>query len=659
VSATLTEEPAVLTPSAAYRPPTDEELDLLRQIGEHWAQTLGGRRLSRARLPADPDLVGCREPLPPISRYERLVRVVDEGFVPARPGTVVASEGAIRPPSRLGRMVFTARRALLGPPLATTAIVQERLSKVVALAVLTVAVSVAAGVAAVTSALPALEPLTVELGVGLIALILAANLRGIRQSGTLFAVPTYAFVAGILLLIAVGVGHAAMGGWRVAPPPRLPTTEALAPLLLLRAFASGCSAMTGIEAIADGIPAFRPPEWRNARTTLTWMIGLLVVMFAGITLLTRLDGLVPSAHETILSQLAAHTFGRGVLYGYIQAATSLILVLAANTAFSDFPRLLFFLARDRYAPRLFLRMGDRLAYSNGIVVLGVVAAGLLVAFHGRTDRLISLYAIGVFLSFTLSQSGMTVRWWRRREAGWARSLPVNALGATLSGTVLLIIAVSKFTQGAWVIVLVIPLIITLLSRIRRHYAVVERATALHPPSGKTGHLPLLRARREVTDGARPAPEQVEAPDEIRHLVVVPVAWLDLPALRALAYAVSLSLPVLALHVATDDEDARRLRTLWSAWGDHVPLEVIVSPYRVVVAPAANYVRALHRTHPDLTITAVLPELAVTRWWHQLLHNQVALRLRRLLRLYPGTVVTSVPFHLPKELSAAPQPPAKR
>ena len=328
------------------------------------------------------------------------------------------------------------------------------------------------------------------------------------------------------------------------------------------------------------------------------MIGLLVVMFAGITLLTRLDGLVPSAHETILSQLAAHTFGRGVLYGYIQAATALILVLAANTAFSDFPRLLFFLARDRYAPTLFLRMGDRLAYSNGIFVLGVVAAALLVAFQGRTDRLISLYAIGVFLSFTLSQSGMTVRWWRRREAGWARSLPINALGATLSGTVLLIIAVSKFTEGAWVIVLVIPLIITLLSRIRRHYAVVERATALHPPSGETGHLPLLRARREVTDGARPAPEQVEAPDEIRHLVVVPVAWLDLPALRALAYAVSLSLPVLALHVATDDEDARRLRTLWSAWGDHVPLEVIVSPYRVVVAPAANYVRTLHRTHPD-------------------------------------------------------------
>jgi amino acid transporter len=746
VSATVTEEPVVLSPSAAYRPPTDEELDLLRQIGERWAQTLGGRRLSRARLPADPDLVGRREPLPPISRYERLVRVVDEGFVPARPGTVVAAEGAIRPPSRLGRMVFAARRALIGPPLATTAIVQERLSKVVALAVLssdalssvaygteamlvvlvlagtavlpaslpigaaivllmlvvgasyrqtirayprgggsyivasdnlgrraglvaaaglmtdyvlTVAVSVAAGVAAVTSALPALEPLTVELGVGLIALILAANLRGIRQSGTLFAVPTYAFVAGILLLIAVGVGHAAMGGWRVAPLPRLPTTEALGPLLLLRAFASGCSAMTGIEAIADGIPAFRPPEWRNARTTLTWMIGLLVVMFAGITLLTRLDGLVPSAHETILSQLAAHTFGRGVLYGYIQAATTLILVLAANTAFSDFPRLLFFLARDRYAPTLFLRMGDRLAYSNGIFVLGVVAAGLLVAFQGRTDRLISLYAIGVFLSFTLSQSGMTVRWWRRREAGWARSLPINALGATLSGTVLLIIAVSKFTEGAWVIVLVIPLIITLLSRIRRHYAVVERATALHPPSGETGHLPLLRARREVTDGARPAPEQVEAPDEIRHLVVVPVAWLDLPALRALAYAVSLSLPVLALHVATDDEDARRLRTLWSAWGDHVPLEVIVSPYRVVVAPAANYVRTLHRTHPDLTITAVLPELAVTHWWHQLLHNQVALRLRRLLRLYPGTVVTSVPFHLPKELSAAPQPPAKR
>ncbi|HEX3604836.1 MAG TPA: APC family permease [Candidatus Dormibacteraeota bacterium] len=723
-----TEQPVVLAPSASYHEVPDEEFDVLRRIGEQWSRSPGGRRLSRAALPADPDLAARVRGSSATSRFERLVRVAEEGFVASSPGTVVATERAIRPPSPLGRIAYLVRRVVVGPPLATTALVQERLSRVVALAVLssdalssvaygteamlsvlvlagaaalpaslpiaavivvlmltvgasyrqtirayprgggsyivasdnlgrwvglvaaaglmtdyvlTVAVSVAAGVAAMTSALPVLGPDSVALGVAVIALILAANLRGIRQSGAIFAVPTYAFVAGILLLIAVGLGRAASTGWRVAPVPDLPVTETLGPLLLLRAFASGCSAMTGLEAIADGVPAFRPPEWRNARTTLTWMVGLLAVMFAGITVLARLDGAVPSPHETVLSQIAAHTFGRGPLYGYLQAATTLILVLAANTAFSDFPRLLYFLARDGYAPGLFLRLGDRLAYSNGILVLGVAAAGLLVAFQGVTDRLISLYAIGVFLAFTLSQSGMTVRWWRRREPGWARSLPVNACGAALSGCVLVIIAVSKFTEGAWVIVLLIPLVVLLLSRIRSHYVAVERATAPRPPSSeRTSTSPS-----SVVDGALLPSEQAESPDEITHLIVVPVARLDLPALRALAYAASLTPPVLALHVATDDEDAQRIRSSWSAWGDHVPLEVIMSPYRVVAAPIVNYVRALHRPRPDLTITVVLPELVVTQWWQHPLHNQVSLRVRTMLRVHAGTVVTSVPYHL--------------
>ncbi|HEY2704946.1 MAG TPA: APC family permease, partial [Candidatus Dormibacteraeota bacterium] len=452
------------------------------------------------------------------------------------------------------------------------------------------------------------------------------------------------FVAGILLLVAVGLVRAAASGWGVAPVPDIPAAESLGPLLVLRAFASGCSAMTGVEAIADGVPAFRPPEWRNARATLTLMIGLLVVMFSGITVLARLDGALPSPQETVLSQIASHTFGRGVVYGYIQSATTLILVLAANTAFSDFPRLLFFLARDRYAPRLFLRLGDRLAYSNGIIVLGVAAATLLVAFHGATDRLIALYAVGVFIAFTLSQSGMTVRWWRRREPGWARSLPVNALGATLSGCVLVIIAVTKFTEGAWVIVVLIPLITLLLSRIHRYYVAVERLTSpkAPPPSERISGSPSSQAARER--GLPPA-EQVESPNEIVHLLLVPIAWLDLPSLRALAYAVSLGQPVLALHVATDEEDVQRIQLCWSAWGEHVPLEVIMSPYRIIAAPIANYVRALHRPRPDLTITCILPELAVTRWWQHPLHDHLALRVRSLLRLHSGTVVTSVPYHL--------------
>jgi amino acid transporter len=301
-----------------------------------------------------------------------------------------------------------------------------------------------------------------------------------------FAVATYAFVAGILVLIVAGLVQAAARGWSALPPPDVRPVEALTLFLVLRAFASGSSAMTGVEAIADGVPAFQPPEWRNARTTLSWMIGLLVVMFAGITVLTRLDGILPNAQETVLSQLAAHTFGRGAAYGYIQAATGLILVLAANTAFSDFPRLLFFLGRDSFAPKMFLRMGDRLAQSNGIITLAVAAGALVIAFRAQTDSLISLYAVGVFLAFTLSQTGMIVRGRRRREDRWRRALSINAFGAILSASVLVVVAVTKFTEGAWVVVLLIPALIALFRRIHAHYACTERARAPHPLPAEEG-----------------------------------------------------------------------------------------------------------------------------------------------------------------------------
>ncbi len=518
--------------------------------------------------------------------------------------------------------------------------------------VLTVAVSVASGIAAVTSAIPSLAPDTVPLGIAVIAVLVAGNLRGVRQAGLLFAAPTYMFILAVLLLVAVGLVNAAGHGFHATPRPPVHAAEGVGLLLILRAFGSGATAMTGIEAISDGIPAFRPVEWRNARTTLTWMVSLLVLMFVGTIALLELDGIVPQSSQTVLSQLAHDGLGNGVLYGYVQAATALVLLLAANTAFSDFPRLLFFLARDYSAPRLFLRMGDRLAFSNGIVVLGAAAAAILAAFDGSVTSLIPLFAVGVFLAFTLSQTGMVVRWLRTREEGWRGSICFNAIGAFLSAIVLLITAFTKFLEGAWLVVILIPALVVLFLRIRAHYLAVGRAVALQPVPARaraklvtplSGNVLRARAHTEARSGQH---EHEEAPDQVLNLTVVPVISMDLASLRALAYAASLGQPVLAIHISTDPEEARRFRSYWEIWGDHVPLEIVLSPYRALVAPLARYLWLLHDQAPDFTITVVLPELVVRRAWHRLLHNGIAPRLRRALRQLPGIVVTTVPFHLP-------------
>lgn len=728
------EAPVVLAPGAAQRPPTAAELDVLRQIGEHWRGALGGRRVRRSRLPVDPDLTRPR--LRSTGSYERMVgiRPPDAGFAPLQPGEVLAGDRVSVPPTPLGQAVGVARRLILGPPLATTALVEERLTKLKALAilssdalssvaygtqamlsvlilagagamafslpigglilllmvvvgvsyrqtvkayprgggsyivardnlgdmpgltaaagllvdyVLTVAVSVSAGVAAVTSAVGFLRPYSVPLALTFIAFIAWGNLRGIRQSGRLFALPTYAFVAGVLTLVGTGLVQAAARGWSALPPPNVQPVEGLTIFLLLRAFASGSAAMTGVEAISDGIPVFQPPEWRNARTTLSWMISLLAVMFAGITALAHFDGAAPSSQETVLSQITAHTFGRGLFYGYLQLTTALILVLAANTAFNDFPRLFFFLARDDFAPQMFLRLGDRLSHTNGIVMLALAAGALVVAFHAQTDSLISLYAVGVFLAFTLSQSGMVRHWWRSRGAGWQRGLPVNALGALLSAAVVLVTAVTKFTAGAWITVLVIPALVLAFRRVRAHYACAEQVRAPRPLREEHASRVLVRsAMRAARADHESSSEAVEAPDEVQNVTVIPVSGLDRPALRALAYAVSLGQPTLALHVSSDEDEAERIRRRWRAWGDHVPLEVIISPYRLVTVPLLHYLRTVRSTQEGLMLTAVLPEPLPARQWQHLLHGHLTLKLAMLLRREPNMVVTSVPFHLP-------------
>jgi amino acid transporter len=524
--------------------------------------------------------------------------------------------------------------------------------------VMTVAVSIASGVAAITSAFPSLQPSATVIGVGVIVVLLAGNLRGVRQAGALFAAPTYAFIAAIAALVIAGLVHAAGRGFHPAPVPHLTAVEGVSVLLVLRAFSSGATAMTGIEAISNAVPAFKPTEWRNARTTLSWMVGLLIAMFAGVLVITKLAGIVPESSQTMLSQLAHLYYGNGPVYILIQAATAAVLLLAANTAYNDFPRVLFLMARDRLAPRSFLHIGDRLTFRNGIVVLSVVSAVIYVAFSGNTGTLLPLYAVGVFLAFTLSQTGMVVHWRRHRDQPhWRKSLVFNATGAVLSGIVFVIAGVTKFTSGAWVAIVLIGLIIVIALRIRRYYDVAGQQLALRPEEPGKPASPLALPGPRVPP-ARPGQDRSEAvvadssgaeteedPGQISNLTIVPVIGLDRASMRALAYAAALGQPTFALHISPTADEADRFRGYWQTWGDHLPLEVIVSPHRALVAPLVNYIWSLHRLRPDLTLTVIVPEIVTRHWWHRILHDHVAGRLRRALQDLPGVVVTSAPFHL--------------
>ncbi|MGI8914512.1 MAG: APC family permease [Chloroflexota bacterium] len=496
---------------------------------------------------------------------------------------------------------------------------------------LTVAVSVASGVSAVIAAYPALAAYRVPVGVLCILLIFLGNLRGIREAGTIFAIPTYAFILGMYALIIAGFWLIFTGRAPIATYQAVQVSEGVSVFLILRAFSNGCSAMTGVEAISDGVPAFRPTEWRNARTTLTWMIAILASIYAGVTLLAHLYQIMPdpTGNNPLLSRLNAAVFGANPIFYAIQYATFLILVLAANTAFSDFPRLLFFLARDDFAPRIFRRVGDRLAFSNGIITLAVLASVLYALLNGQPDALLPLYTIGVFSSFTLSQAGMVRRWYRRRQTGerdgvrweaeprWRRRAAMNGLGAVTTLLVLVIAAATKFTAGAWFVLVLIPCLIVVFLMVHHHYGRMEGDLRVEAPL---------------------------APDDIQHTVLCPISDLNRPALRALAYARSLSPHVIAVHISQDPEDVVRIQTKWKVWGQFVPLEIIESPYRGVVLPTIAYIDALRTKRPTDTITVILPEFVPAHWWEGVLHNQTALRLKRHLLYRPGVVVTNVPYH---------------
>ena len=487
--------------------------------------------------------------------------------------------------------------------------------------VLTVAVSVAAGVAALTSAFPALYGHRVALGVLCVAAIMTANLRGIRESGNLFAAPTYLFVASFGAMLAYGFGRWIAGWEGPAPPPPEVVAEGLQGVtifLVLRAFASGCTALTGVEAVSDGVPAFQPPEAHNARVVLAWLGVILVALFMGITFLAHHLQIMPQPAETVVSQLARRVFGNGLLYYEIQGVTVLILILAANTSFADFPRLAYFLARDGFIPRQFATRGDRLVFSNGILILGGAAAALLAIFRGETHALIPLYAVGVFISFTLSQASMVRRWLSRREEGWWWRWWLNAVGATVTGLVMLVIAVTKFTHGAWIVVLLIPALVIVFLIVHRHYQDVA------------GQLSL---------------EGYEGEPPIEHTVLVMVGDLHRGVAAALRYAQALSFSARAVYVELDPERTRRLEEKWGKWGYGVPLVVLSSPYRSLLAPVREYVDHLLELGPRSVVTIVIPEFIPAKWWQHLLHNQTALLIKGALLFHKRVVVVDVPFHL--------------
>jgi amino acid transporter len=545
--------------------------------------------------------------------------------------------------------------------------------------ILTVAVSVSAGVAAITSAtngtrLAFLQEHRVLICILFVVFIGLINLRGVRESGALFAGPTYLFIFAMLALIVVGfiryltthevmqtpetihfdqsvgvVAHHALGGSALL-------------WLLMRAFAAGCTALTGVEAISNGIPAFKQPESKNAASTLTVMAIVMAVLILGSGFLAFKLNAHPSVDETLLSAIGRHTFGVTVPYYILQASTAAILVLAANTSFADFPRLASLLAADRFLPRQLATRGDRLVFSNGVLILSLLACVLIVIFKGEEQSMLPLYALGVFLSFTLSQAGMVVHWQRLRRAdeakrrikeeeeihrsaavdtgavsheaerlqaierdrgsNWLVSIVINAVGATVSLVVLLVIAITKFSHGAWAVILLIPILVMMFRSIHKHY--------------------LDIAVQLSTEGIQPRESTAQ------HVVLVPISGIHRGVIYALDYAKSIAPgKVTAIYVDLNEEATRKLREKWSMWGKGVELVVLQSPYRSLTKPLLRFIERYARQDTDSMVTVLLPEFVPAKWWHQLLHNQSSLLLKGALLFRKGVIVTSVPYHLEK------------
>ena len=491
--------------------------------------------------------------------------------------------------------------------------------------VLTVAVSTAAGVAAISSFVPPVHDHRVLWALGLIALLTIGNLRGIREAGVVFAAPTYAYIAALVALIGYGLFRIVTGDVPAPVEPReafeAGGTQVLSILLVLRAFASGSVGLTGSEAVANGVPNFKPPEPRNAVITLVAMGTIFASLFLGLTYLGTHIGITPDASEveTVNSMLTRSIAGgSSPLYYAVQITTAVILLLAANTGFSGFPRLASVLANDRFMPRQFAYRGERLAFSFGILALALMAALVLSAFGGSVTALIPLYTIGVFLAFTLSQSGLVRRWLRLRNPGWQASVVINTVGAIVTGIVLAVVVITKFSSGAWMVIIVLPLLVMLLYGISHHYRTVSDALTL---TDLDAALPKL-----------PPP-----------VVIVPIARLDRSAVQALAFARSISPNVTAVHIATSVDSARDFLRRWDSWEGKTELDVIESPYRALLAPLLRYIDVIDK-RDDRPVTVVLAEFVPRHWWEFILHSQTAFRLKASLLFRPNTVVIDVPYH---------------
>lgn len=491
---------------------------------------------------------------------------------------------------------------------------------------LVAAVSLTAGVAAIASALPVLWPHRVLLSLLLLLIITLANLRGLRETGTLMAGPVYLFLFAYLSMLAYGVVRTVMGSpgalAAVAPLPSEPLTA----FLVLHTFSAGCTALTGIEAISNGVPVFRPPEAKNAGRTLIVMALLMGILFLGSIGLTQFLGVVAGPEETILSALARRLLGSGPAYLLIQASTMLILAVAANTSFADFPRVAALLAKDSFLPRQLSNIGDRLVFANGILLLAGATGLLIVLFGGDTHALIPLFAVGAFLAFTLSQTGMVTHWWRGRGKGWWPKATFNGLGALATGTTLIVISISKFARGAWITILLIPILVFIFLQIRGHYREVAQQLSLRglPPSLKPYPTPR---------------------------VVVPISGVHRGIFDAIAYARSISNNVTVVYIEIEPGAGDRVREQWEHWWPDVTLAVVPSPYRSIVGRLLDFLDETDRQHNDGQLaTVILPEFVPTKWWHRLLHNQtawlikVALLYRRRRHGFQRVII-DIPYHL--------------
>ena len=487
--------------------------------------------------------------------------------------------------------------------------------------ILTVAVSASAGTAALTSAIPALLQHRVSITIILILIMTIGNLRGIRESSKIFSIPTYLFIFTALAMIIYGIFKIQVLGYTPSELKEIPkVTGDITIFLFLKAFAAGCTALTGVEAVSNGIPNFKEPAQKRAKAVLL-MLGLIIVfIFGGMSYLATLYKATPNLEKTVISQIAGQVFGNGFMFFMVQFTTTLILIMAANTAFSDFPLLLSVIARDGYAPRQFIKRGDRLSYSNGIVALCVVASLLVIIFRGETHYLLPLYAVGVFTSFTLSQSGMFLKWIKEKESGWRHKALINGLGAVVTFITAIIIGVTKFVHGAWIVFILIPMVMYMMRQIRMHYDDIANQLSM-----TTDALPEANC------------------ESVKHFIV-PVQGVNKSVIKTINYAKCLSKDIVAFHISVDDEETEKLRGKWKKYNIDVPLVVRKSPYREIVGPLIEYIHSEeHSSKCGDIVTVVIPQFIVSEWWGTILHNHTALFIKNSLLQHRDIAVITVPY----------------